>query len=105
MSTKRLLLALPAAAIAFSLAACSAPARPSVDELSGGIQKIATSVGSGDVFTDAISDCIAKELLDSKVSDGALATIAEGKEPSGAEDQKLITKELEDASKTCATSE
>ncbi|MFE6735215.1 hypothetical protein [Microbacterium sp. NPDC057650] len=104
MSLKRLLLVLPAAAIAFSLAACSAPAaRPSVDDVSAGIQKAAKSTSSSEVFTDKVSDCVAKELVDSKISDGALNTIAEGKEPKGADDQKLITKVLNDAAKTCLT--
>lgn len=104
MSPKRLLLVLPAAAIAFSLAACSAPAaRPSVDEVSAGIQKAAKSANSSAVFTDEVSDCVAKELVDSKVSDSTLVTIAEGKEPEGADEQKLITKVLEGAAETCLT--
>ncbi|MFC4137591.1 MULTISPECIES: hypothetical protein [unclassified Microbacterium] len=105
MSLKRLLLALPAVAVAVSLAACAPTPRPSVDDVSAGIQKIAKTAGSESVFTDEISDCIAKQLVDSKISDGALATIAEGKEPTGAEDQKLITKELDDAAKTCVTTD
>ncbi|REJ08746.1 hypothetical protein DY023_00190 [Microbacterium bovistercoris] len=105
MSIKRVLLALPAVAVAVSLAACAPTPRPSVDDVSAGIQKIAKATGSESVFTDEISDCIAEKLVDSKISDAALVTIAEGKEPTGEEDQKLITKELDDAAKTCVTAE
>ncbi|MFE6997124.1 hypothetical protein ACFVAE_14250 [Microbacterium sp. NPDC057659] len=103
--TSRLLLALPAAVIAFSLAACSAPARPSVDDLSSGIQKIAGDAGTGDVFTDAIADCMAKELLDSKISDGDLDNIAAGKDAVSKDGQDLIEKELGDAVTKCASAE
>ncbi|MDR2998352.1 MAG: hypothetical protein LBU78_09555 [Microbacterium sp.] len=99
--TSRLLLALPAAVIAFSLAACSAPARPSVDELSSGIQKIA----GGSTLTDAITDCIAKELIDSKISDGDLANIASGKDAVSKDGADLVKKELADAGTKCATAE
>lgn len=99
--TSRLLLALPAAAIAFSLAACSAPARPSVDELSSGIQKI---VG-GTSLSDAVTECIAKELLDSDISDGDLANIASGKDAVSQDSKDLVTKELRDAATECATAE
>ncbi|MFE6997125.1 hypothetical protein ACFVAE_14255 [Microbacterium sp. NPDC057659] len=104
MSLKRLLLVLPAAAVAFSLAACSAPAaRPSVDDVSAGIQKVAKSTGSSEVFTDKVADCVAQELVDSKASDASLVIIAEGKEPTDADDQKIITTVLNDAAKTCLT--
>ncbi|MFE6735214.1 hypothetical protein [Microbacterium sp. NPDC057650] len=97
--TSRLLLALPAAVIAFSLAACSAPARPSVDDLSSGIQKI---VG-GSTVTDAIADCMAKELLDSKASDSDLANLASGKDAVSKEGKDLIQTVLTDSMEKCAT--
>lgn len=105
--TSRLLLALPVAALAFSLAACSGGAqRPTSDELATGITKIFDEGGIGDQFTDEQISCIADHPVDSDLSDQDLANIAEGKDVQT--DQAaydLMEKEMTEAGTTCITGE
>ncbi|SJN46626.1 hypothetical protein FM104_15105 [Microbacterium esteraromaticum] len=100
----RLLLALPIAVAAFSLAACSSPAeRPSSDDLSSGIQKILDDGGLGDQFNDEQVSCISDELIDSKISDQDLQNIADGKDVQTNQEAKdLVSKEMSEAVVTCA---
>lgn len=101
----RLLLALPVAAVAFSLAACSGGAtRPTVDELSSGIGQIFEDNGQGGVLTDDQLDCIAEAFLDSDVSDEDLSNLADGKDLQTSEDAKsLVTETMVEASSSCVT--
>ncbi|MGO2746136.1 hypothetical protein [Microbacterium sp.] len=109
----RLLLALPIAAAAISLAACSGvgatgggDSRPSADELSAGITTILEDAGQGDLLTSDQIDCIAGEFLDSKVSDEDLSNLAAGKDEQTDEDAKtLVSQTMSDAATTCATTE
>lgn len=104
--TSRLLLALPVAALAFSLAACSGAAaeRPTSEELSTGIQKILDDGGIGDQFTEGQVSCIADALLDTSISDEDLANIADGRDVQTSEDAKaLVTQEMGSAVTECAT--
>lgn len=101
----RLLLALPVAAVAFSLAACSGGAtRPSVDELSSGIAQIFDDNGQGGVLTDDQYDCVAQEFLDSEVSDEDLSNIAKGQDLQTSESAKtLVTQTMIEATSSCIT--
>lgn len=105
--TSRLLLALPVAAVALSLAACSAPVeRPSSDKVADGIQQIFEDGGLGDSFTEAQITCIADMLVDSDVSDQDLANIADGKDvQTSAEAAKLVEEEMTVAAQECLTAE
>lgn len=103
----RLLLAVPIAAVALSLAACSGAAeRPSADKLATGINKILDDGGLGDQFTDEQVDCIADALVDSKISDQDLANLADGKDVQTSQEAKtLVTQEMSEATATCLTAE
>ena len=100
----RILMALPIAAVALSLAACAGGAeRPSVDELSDGIATIFDDAGQGGILTDDQMDCVAEKFLESDVSDQDLANIAEGKDVQTTEDAKsLVTSTMQDAVVECA---
>lgn len=101
--TSRLLLALPVAAFAFSLAACSAPAeRPSAPEVAAGWKKIADEAGQGDLYTDDLLNCLAEALVESDLSDQDLANIAEGKDVQTSTDaQAQLTKVVAEAAPKC----
>ncbi|WP_243229609.1 hypothetical protein [Microbacterium sp. CIAB417] len=107
----RLLSAVPIAALAFSLAACGAPAaeRPSTEELSEGITTIledqGLTVGDGEdaQLTPDQVDCISGELLDSEISDQDLANLAEGKDEQTSQDAfNLVQTTMTEAVQTCA---
>lgn len=101
----RILLALPVAAVAVSLAACAGGGaeRPSADELSDGIAAIFEDAGQGDVLTDDQLDCVAEAFLDSEVSDQDLANLADGKDLQTSQDAKdLVTATMSEAITTCA---
>lgn len=102
--TSRLLMALPIAAVAFSLAACSAPAeRPSAPEVAKGWQKIFEDAGTGDAYPEELVSCLAEALVDSKVSDEDLANIAAGKDVQTSTDaQALIQQVVTEAAPDCA---
>lgn len=105
----RLLLALPIAAVAISLAACSgvgAVTRPTADELSSGIATILEDAGQGDVLTTEQVDCVAAEFLDSEVSDKDLQNLAEGKDEQTSEEAKdLVSQTMSEAAVTCSSAE
>ncbi|WP_309102750.1 hypothetical protein [Microbacterium sp.] len=104
----RLLMALPVAALSFSLAACAGiggPQRPTQDELAEGMAKIWQSDPStADRFTDEQNDCMAEALLDSEVSDQDLTNLADGKdEQTSIEARDLVSKTIGEAVTTCVT--
>ncbi|MEN0025045.1 hypothetical protein RAC69_13050 [Microbacterium sp. LS_15] len=99
----RLLMALPVAALAFSLAACGGPSRPSADDVADGIQKVYTDMGMGDAMTDDVAQCFAEKLVDSDLSNETLNYIANGEDKqSSEEDKDLTTKILTDNIQECA---
>jgi hypothetical protein len=105
----RILMTLPIAALAMSLAACAgAPGggigsdRPSADELSTGITKILEDSGQGDLLTEEQVDCIAGEFIDSEVSDQDLENMAGGEDLQTSQEAKdLVTATMQDAVATC----
>lgn len=103
--TSRLLLALPIAAVAFSLAACSGGAeRPTSAELSDGIKQIFEEGGIGDSFTDEQITCISDLLVESDLSDQDLANIADGKDvQTDQEAYTLMQEEMTTAATECLT--
>lgn len=103
----RLLMALPVAALAFTLAACSGGAqRPSVDELSEGITTILDDGGIGEQFDQASVDCISEELIASDISDQDLSNLADGKdEQTSQEAYDLVQTEMTTAVQKCLTVE
>lgn len=113
--TTRILMALPIAALAVSLAACAGSAgpggggdsdRPSTDELSAGITTILEDAGQGGILTEEQVDCISDEFLDSEVSDEDLKNMAGGEDLQTSEEAKtLVTTTMQDAIETCAPSE
>lgn len=100
----RVLLALPIAAVAFSLAACSGGSeRPSTGELSEGISTILEDAGQGGLLTDDQLECVAEAFLDSDVSDQDLANLAAGKDEQTTEEAKtLVTETMSEAGAACA---
>ena len=100
----RLLMALPVAALALSLAACGgAPERPTADEVAAGYQKIVEEAGQTDIYTDDLIQCLAEAMVDSEISDQDLANIAEGKDvQTSVESQELLTKVVTEAAPKCA---
>ncbi len=103
----RLLAALPVAALAFSLAACSAPVeRPSAEEVADGWQKIIDDAGQSDLYTDSLVLCLSEALVDSELSDEDLANIAQGKDVQTSTDaQELLTSVVAGAVTDCAAAE
>ncbi|WP_334152104.1 hypothetical protein [Microbacterium sp.] len=101
-NSTRLLMALPIAALAFSLAACGGSTRPTSDEVADGIQKVYEDQGLGDVLTDPIASCFADALVDSELSNETLAYIADGEDKQKDEaDKALTTKILKDKQEEC----
>lgn len=99
----RLLMALPIAALAFSLAACGGPGRPSADDVSEGLGQVFEDQGMGDVITDDVADCFAEKLVDSDLSDETLRYIANGEDKqANQEDKDLTTKIITDNLEECA---
>lgn len=110
----RILMTLPIAAVALSLAACAGGPdggsggsdRPSADELSTGITKILEDSGQSDLLTADQVDCIAGEFLDSEVSDQDLKNMAGGEDLQTSEEAKqLVTTTMQEAVTTCAATE
>ena len=95
--TARLLLAVPAVALAIGLSACSGlggSTRPSVDQVSAGLYKVLHDDGGSTNFTKQASDCVAKDLVDSKLSDTTLNYIAKGEDKQSNEADKTLTTEI-----------
>lgn len=103
----RILMALPIAAVALSLAACGGAAeRPSVEAVSEGMTTILEDGGQGDVLTGEQIDCVAEALHSSEISDQDLANIADGKDLQTSEEaQELVTSTMSDAVVDCASAE
>jgi hypothetical protein len=101
----RLLMALPVAALAFTLAACSGGAqRPSVPELSEGITPILDDYGIGGQIDESGVDCISEQLIASEISDQDLANLADGKdEQTSQEAYDLVQSEMTAAVQECVT--
>lgn len=101
----RILLALPVAAAALSLAACSGAAeRPSSAELTAGLTQIFEESGAGGQFTQEQYTCIADSLLDSDLSDQDLANLANGKDvQADQEGYELVATEVSEAAVDCFT--
>jgi len=108
----RILMTLPIAVVAISLAACAggpgggsggSSDRPSAEELSTGITTILEDSGQGDLLTADQVDCIAGEFLESEVSDQDLKNMAGGEDLQTSEEAKqLVTTTMQDAVGTCA---
>lgn len=98
----RLLLALPIAALAFSLAACGGPSRPSEGDVAQGIQKVFEGTAGADAITDDVASCFAEALVDSKLSNETLTYIANGEDKQKNEEEKdLTTQILQDKQEEC----
>lgn len=99
----RLLLALPIAAVAFSLAACSGPGRPSVDKVADGIYKVFEQEGQEDVVTKDVAACLADILVESELSDETLNYIANGEDKQkNIEERDLTTQLISENIQECA---
>ena len=104
--TSRLLLALPVAALAFSLAACSGTVeRPTAEKVSTGLKKVLEEQGAGDAVTDEIALCLSEALVDSKVSNETLKAIADGDSEARTnnEDYNLVLTTMQEAGTDCIT--
>lgn len=100
--SSRLLLALPIAALAFSLAACSGASRPTSDDVATGIQQVFEEQGQGDLATDEVASCLADALVDSELSNETLTYIANGEDKQKDEaDKDLTTKIIQENVETC----
>ncbi|MBT2474065.1 hypothetical protein J7E68_05625 [Microbacterium sp. ISL-103] len=104
----RILMALPIAALAFSLAACGgAVERPSAEEVSDGLQKVLEDQGMGDTLTEPVILCLSEALVDSEVSNESLDAIAKGDSSAQTDEDEgaLVQKTITDAAQDCATAE
>ena len=102
-TSSRILMALPIAALAISLAACGGPSRPSADDVADGIQQVYEDQGLGDVVTDDVAQCFAEKLVDSDLSNETLSYIANGEDKQANQEEKdLTTKILTDNLEECA---
>lgn len=90
----RLLLAVPVAALALSLAACGGSSRPSADDVADGIQKVYEDQGLGEVMTDDVASCFAEALVDSDLSNETLTYIAGGEDKQKNEEEKAMTTQI-----------
>lgn len=100
----RILLALPIAAAALSLAACSSGAvqRPTTVELSTGITTILENVGQAGTYTSDQILCIAEKFYATELDDQDLANIAAGKDEQSSQSAKdLVTSTMSEAITTC----
>jgi len=98
----RLLAVLPIAAVAFSLAACSAPERPSAKEVAAGYHKIVEEAGQTAMYPGDMIECLAEAMVKSEISDQDLANIADGKDLQTSKDsQKLLVKVVSEAAPGC----
>lgn len=97
----RLLMALPIAALAFSLAACGGPSRPAESDVADGLDEFFTS--QGQELPDGAAECFAGYLVDSDLSNETLTFIANGEDKQkNEEDKALTTKILSDNLQECA---
>lgn len=97
----RLLLALPAAALALSLAACGS-SRPSEQQVADGLTKYFEEAGQGDILDDKAAECFAGPLVDSELSNETLTYLANGEDKqANQEDKDLTTKILQDNMDEC----
>lgn len=104
----RLLLALPIAAVALSLAACGGPAeRPSAEDVSDGLMKVLEDQGMGDTLTEPMVLCLSEALVDSEVSNDTLAAIAKGDQnaQTNQDDFDLVQSTITEAGPDCVTAE
>ena len=90
----RLLMALPIAALAFSLAACGGSARPTTDQVADGIQQVYEDQGLPDAISDDAATCFAEALVDSELSDETLGYIADGEDKQKNEEEKAMTTQI-----------
>lgn len=91
----RLLLALPIAALAFSLAACGAgETRPSEADVAKGLSEFFATQPGGEVFTDEASECLAGYLVDSELSDETLNYLADGEDRQKDQADKDLTEKI-----------
>lgn len=95
-------------AAVLATSACGGGGRPSQSEVADGLSKSADSVlGESSPIKELpkkVSDCMAKTLTDSDLSDGALRAIADGKKDykASADDKKALTG-LTSKMTTCVT--
>ncbi len=100
----RLLAIVPAAALAFSLAACAGESRPSVDDVADGIQQVFQGTAQEDAMTDEAATCLAEALVDSDLSNETLGYIADGEDKQRDEaDKALTTQIIQDNLQNCVT--
>ena len=90
----RLLLALPIAALAFSLAACGGASRPSEDDVAKGLSQFFESQGMGDQIDADASECLAEYLVDSDLSNETLTFLANGEDKQKNEADKALTTQI-----------
>lgn len=100
----RILLALPVAALAFTLAACGGPSRPSEADVASGIQKVFEGTATADAMTDEVAECFAEALVESDLSNETLTYIANGEDKQKNQEEKdLTTQILQDKQEECFT--
>ncbi|RKN66592.1 hypothetical protein D7252_02610 [Microbacterium sp. CGR2] len=103
-TSTRLLLALPIAALAFSLAACGGSSRPSEGEVAKGLVQFFESQGQADLLTEDASECLAEYLVDSELSNETLTYLANGEDKQKDEaDKDLTTKIIQEHAQECTT--
>ncbi|MFK4762218.1 hypothetical protein ACI3KS_14900 [Microbacterium sp. ZW T5_45] len=90
----RILMALPIAALAFSLAACSGASRPTADQVSDGLTKYLEEQGLGETIPDTAADCFAGYLVDSDLSNETLNHIANGDDLASSTEDSTLTQEI-----------
>lgn len=98
----RLLLVLPIAALAFSLAACGGASRPSSADVATGIQKVFEGTATEEAMTDDVASCFADALVESDLSNETLTYIANGEDKQKNQEEKDLTEQiLQDKQEEC----
>lgn len=93
------------AVCALALSACGGAERPSADELSESLKngKAADVLKLPSALPDSAVDCIAEELVDSDISDEALANLMEGKDNTREEKDEDVVNDLSEDIQKCAS--
>lgn len=106
INTRRLarVIVIPAVC-ALALTACGGADRPTADELSESLKggKAAEVLKLPSSVPEPAVDCIAEELVDSDISDEALANLMEGKDNTREEKDEEVIKDLSDDIQECVT--
>lgn len=101
-AAQRLLVTLPIAALALSVAACGSAPRPTADQVADGLSQYFEDQGVGGMFDDDAAMCIAEVFVDSDLSNATLDSIAKGEDKQvGSDERDLLETVLQENATDC----